>query len=494
MSRAASVLARASHLRGAPSINRLRYEAGGRSAIVAQAGAALLLSVLGGAVIAKTGDWQVAAALLGGATFVALGMLQPAVFLTALLVVRPLLDGLPGDPGQLLGLALIGVCALVVTSAPQLVRPTATWAFSILLIVSALACLPAFMEFPGLIGLDPIEELVRLAALFAMYFLAAQLITTPPVMRRIIVIVGLSGVGPALWALGELARSPTVIAQLGLVRVSGSFVNPVALSSYLALCILILLSLPRGDVSRWVRWPAVGVMTAALVVSYGREGWAFLLVGIILLHWRTNKRLIAGVAIASTALVRAGDGIAGGEHVRLLRLAPGQLARPADRVRQAAADRLGTGDDRDRQPAPPHARQGRSEGRLPGAQRGGAGTRRGRDPAARGGRGAVRRADRVAAAHRPRSRAGAVCARARGRVDGDGRRRGLDERPARRDGADVRAAGDDRRTRGRLPRDRRSARPCGAAAAQRVDLNVHSSRPPGSRASAASARTERALV
>lgn len=309
MSRAASVLARASHLRGAPSINRLRYEAGGRSAIVAQAGAALLLSVLGGAVIAKTGDWQVAAALLGGATFVALGMLQPAVFLTALLVVRPLLDGLPGDPGQLLGLALIGVCALVVTSAPQLVRPTATWAFSILLIVSALACLPAFMEFPGLIGLDPIEELVRLAALFAMYFLAAQLITTPPVMRRIIVIVGLSGVGPALWALGELARSPTVIAQLGLVRVSGSFVNPVALSSYLALCILILLSLPRGDVSRWVRWPAVGVMTAALVVSYGREGWAFLLVGIILLHWRTNKRLIAGVAIASTALVLLAPGV-----------------------------------------------------------------------------------------------------------------------------------------------------------------------------------------
>ena len=276
---------------------------------MAQVGATMLLSVAGGVVIAATGDWRIAAALLGGAVFLAIGMLRPALFLLALLAIRPLLDGRPGSPGELVAVVLIGVCAIVMAGNRHVVRPRATMAFVALLAVSALACLLAMLEFRGIIGLDPLTEFVRLAALFAMYLLATQVVRTPDAMRTALLVVGLSGVLPSVSAIAELLNDPEEIASLGLVRVSGTFVNPVALSSYLALCLLILLSLPRRDLRGWIRWPVVGLMSAALVASYGREGWALLLLAIIVLHWRSNKRLIAGIAVACAALLLLVPGV-----------------------------------------------------------------------------------------------------------------------------------------------------------------------------------------
>ena len=161
---------------------------------------------------------------------------------------------------------------------------------------------------------DRLTEVVRLAALFAIYLLAAQVVTTPEALSRVILIVGLSGVLPAVSALAELLNNPTQIANVGLVRVSGTFVNPVALSSYLALCILILLRLPRGELAAWIRLPALGLMIAALVVSYGREGWVLLLLAIVLLNWRNRKRYIVGVTIACASLVMLVPGV----HARVL--------------------------------------------------------------------------------------------------------------------------------------------------------------------------------
>ena len=152
-------------------------------------------------------------------------------------------------------------------------------------------------------GIKPLTELVRLSALFAMYLLAAQVVTTADAARKVFLVVGLSGVIPAIAALGSCSNDPTKIASLDLVRVSGTFVNPVALSSYLALCILILAMLPREDVSRRIRWPALGLMIAALVASYGREGWVLLLIALVLLNWRERRRVIAAIAVVCAALV-----------------------------------------------------------------------------------------------------------------------------------------------------------------------------------------------
>lgn len=306
---------RAAGLRPPASVTAAaRGVASNRLAILAQVCSALFLSVAGGAIIATTGEWRISVGLLAGGAFVALGMLRPALFLGVLLAARPTLDGIPLSAGALVGVVLIGVCALVLTGRRQVVRPRATMAFCALLTVSALATLPAFLEFGNVIGIEPLSELVRLAALFAMYLLAAQVVTSAETVKLVFLIVGLSGVWPALVGIAELMDNPTEIANLGLVRISGTFVNPVVLSSYLALCILILLVLPREDVPRWARWPALGIMGLALVLSYGREGWVLLLLAIVLLQWRDNKRFIAGVAIACVSLVMLVPGV----HARVL--------------------------------------------------------------------------------------------------------------------------------------------------------------------------------
>jgi O-antigen ligase len=307
---------RTSSLPGAAAARRrqarsetVRGDDRGLTALAAQIASALVLSVAGGAAIAVTGDWKIALGLLVGAMFVGLGLLQPALFVAVLLTIRPLLDGQATTVSQLLGVLLIGVCALVFATQPRLVRPRAIIAFSALLLISALASLPALMEFRSIIGMRPLTELVRLAALFSMYLLAAQVVTTPEALRRVFVIVGLSGVLPAISAINELVNHPEQIKILGLVRVSGTFVNPVALSSYLALCILLVLTLSNEDLSRRVRWGALGIMIPALIASYGREGWILLLLALVLLNWRRRKRFIAGVAIACTGFVLLVPGV-----------------------------------------------------------------------------------------------------------------------------------------------------------------------------------------
>lgn len=280
-----------------------------RNEILIQVGCALALSAVGGVVIAATDQWKIAVGLIAAAAFTSLGLLRPALFVTVLLAIRPLMDGYPGNPTQLTGVLLIGICALVIATRPQVVRPRAVMAFSALLLVSALSALPAYMDFGDVMGIKPLTELVRLSALFAMYLLAAQVVTTTDAARKVFLVVGLSGVIPALAALAELLDDPKKIAQLDLVRVSGTFVNPVALSSYLALCILILVMLPREELSRRIRWPAQGVMIAALVASYGREGWVLLLIAIVLLNWRERRRVIAGIAIACAGLVLLVPGV-----------------------------------------------------------------------------------------------------------------------------------------------------------------------------------------
>lgn len=270
---------------------------------------ALALSTAGGAAIAATGDWRIATGLLGGMAFAAFGMLRPALFLGVLLAVRPLLDGLPGGVGGLTGIVLISVCAIAVATSRQTIALRGSIAFGALLAVSALASLLAMLELRDALGLDPLAELVRLAALFAIYVLAAHIATSPARMRSVFLVVGLSGVLPALSGLAELLNDPEKIASLDLVRVSGTFVNPVALSAYLALCILVLVSLPREDLPAKVRWPAAALMLVALIATYGREGWALLLLGIVVLHWRSSKRVLVAMATVCATLLLVVPGV-----------------------------------------------------------------------------------------------------------------------------------------------------------------------------------------
>jgi len=279
----------------------------------AQVGTAIALSVLAGTLIAATGDVVLLSGLLAGSVLVALGLLRPALFLTVLLLMRPVVDTLganrfsdatSANPGGLLGLVLIAVMLIVLVTARRVVPPRSAFAFAALLVTSALAGLMAPLNIESF-GLASLNEFIRLAALAAIFILASHMITDPRRLQGIFVVVGLSAVLPALVGIYELIQGPVAVAGYDIARINGTFVGPVPFSSFLALAALVLTSLPRAALAGWVRWPALSLILVALVATYSREGWILFLVGIALLHWRRRPQLVLGIVMVCVIVVAA---------------------------------------------------------------------------------------------------------------------------------------------------------------------------------------------
>ncbi|MEA2393205.1 MAG: hypothetical protein QOJ82_1096 [Solirubrobacteraceae bacterium] len=278
----------------------------GRPAELAVAAAA---SLLGGCLVAATGDWR-AFAILGLALFVTLGAVRPALFLALFLLVRPLLDDVGSATAGVrsanlaggLGLALILATALDVARRRRVTWPAAAPVFALALGVSAVSAVQARMKLGGVVGLVPVTEFVRLAALFAAYVAAANLFGTPERARRLFIVVGLSGVVPAVLGIREWINGPPVAPGLGVGRVSGPFVSPVPFSTFLAVTALVLLFLPRGWLRPWVRVSAVVVICTPLIGTLTREGWFVFVAGVMVLGWRRHRRVVLAVAIAVMAV------------------------------------------------------------------------------------------------------------------------------------------------------------------------------------------------
>jgi hypothetical protein len=271
---------------------------------------AVAASVLGGCLLGATGDW-LAFVLLGVAFLVTLGAVRPALFLALFLLVRPLLDDVGGATAGVrsanlaggLGLALILAAAFDVVRRRRVTWPEAAPVFAIALGVSAVSAVQAWVKLGAVVGLVPVTEFVRLAALFAAYLAAANLFGTPERARRLFLVVGLSGVVPALLGVKEWIEAPPATQDLGVPRVSGPFVSPVPFSTFLAVTALILLFLPRGWLRPWARIAAVLVICIPLVGTLTREGWFVFTAGVVLLGWRTRRAVVVAVAVSVVAVV-----------------------------------------------------------------------------------------------------------------------------------------------------------------------------------------------
>jgi O-antigen ligase len=287
-----------------PLVEQLRERRAGELAV------AVISSVLGGCVLAATGDW-IAFALVGLAFSVVLGALRPALFLAVVLLVRPCLDDISdvtvgvrsANLGGALALALILSAALVASRQRRLTWPQAAPALFVALAVSAVSAVQARVVLGPVVGTVPFSELARLGALAASYFLAANLYDTNAKVRRLFLIVALSGVAPAILGIAEWVNGPPIAQGLGVPRISGPFVSPLPFATFLAVIALILLFLPRRQIRPWVRVAAVIAVCVPLVGTLTREGWFVFVAGVLLLGWRTRRALVVGVAIAVVAVV-----------------------------------------------------------------------------------------------------------------------------------------------------------------------------------------------
>jgi hypothetical protein len=162
--------------------------------------AAVTLSV-GSGVAAGAASWKIPLALLALAGIVILGMERPALFLAAILLVRPLLDAASKQRVHI-GLGTInlggavGVCVLIVVLGHMLIAsritlPASSRNFGALFALSAVAAVEASTRFGSTGGTAALTELIRLAAIFAVFVFAANIASSPASVRRLFAIVAL---------------------------------------------------------------------------------------------------------------------------------------------------------------------------------------------------------------------------------------------------------------------------------------------------------------
>lgn len=272
--------------------------------------AAAALSVAFGVAGADT-DPQLAIGVLLALVVAALGFLRPALFLCAFVLVRPVLDnyseltvGLESaNPAGLLSTLVLGLAVTLPLARRRIVFPRPAAPLALIVLLTAGGSALAMFRFGGTVGTEPVAELVRVAALLALFLLAANVLSDEERIRRVVIVAGLSGVLPAIMALTELLGGGPEANSLGFERISGPFNGPNPLGTYLAVSALVLIGMPRGWLATHARLLALTPILVALVPTYSRIGYVTLLGGLMLLEGRRRKRLVATVVVGAALTV-----------------------------------------------------------------------------------------------------------------------------------------------------------------------------------------------
>lgn len=269
----------------------------------------VVVAVASGYAVVRIDDPLAVVGVFGALSFAALGALRPALFVGLFLLTRPLLDDMSDkhvgvlNAAGALGVLLVFVLLVRLLTAERQMRPVGAGAFGIVLVLSALACMPAYLDFSSRVGSKPMGEIVRLAAMFAVYVLACQLFASPRQLTRLFTIIGLSGVAPAALGIKEMIIGTPKAEGLDISRITGPFTGPNPFGLYLAMTALVLIALPRRALPLWVRLIALSVILTALVATYSRAGWALFLIGLVLLAWRRNPGVMGLGIVGVLALV-----------------------------------------------------------------------------------------------------------------------------------------------------------------------------------------------
>ncbi len=253
-------------------------------------------------------NWKMLLALVAALDLAIVGLQRPLLFLSVFLLIRPLLDQLEGHRTRLAGsasinsagvvaLLLLAIALLILAGIRRVVWPRATKAFVAVLLVSAFAAAHSLLDLRQSAGSAAIGEVARLATLAAIYVLAVNLCDTPAKVRRLFVVVGVSGLLPALVGVYQWLHGIPLAADLSIGRVFGTFSGPNAFGEFLALIALLLLSIPRDALPRWLWLGSLVAVLAALVGTFSRTGWVMLALGLVLLGWRRKRVLVAGAAV-----------------------------------------------------------------------------------------------------------------------------------------------------------------------------------------------------
>ncbi len=225
-----------------------------------------------------------------------------------MLIVRPLLDassehkvhiGVASfDLGGAVGLYILVVAFGCMLSASRIALPAVSRTFGAIFAFSAVMAVEAYENFGSSAGTSAITELIRLAAIMAVFILAANVVSTPAHVRKTFSIVALSAAIPAAIAVFQFATGGAR-ASSGLLieRAFGTFSGPNPLGEYCAISALILICAPANLMKRSVRFAALAIILGALAVSYSRAGYAMFLIGVVVIEYRHISRRLIWLAV-----------------------------------------------------------------------------------------------------------------------------------------------------------------------------------------------------
>jgi O-antigen ligase len=280
--------------------------------------------------------WQIPAALMA-LGLVIVGVERPALFVGAILMVRPLLDansehrvhiGIGAvNLGGAVGLCVLAVSVAYMLAAQRITVATPSRSFAAVLAFSMAMAVEAYAKFGSSAGTSAIAELIRLSAVFAVFVLAANVSSSPSLVRRLFALVALSAAVPALIAIFQFSTGGA-LASSGLLieRAFGTFSGPNPLGEYCAIAALILVCAPSTLMNRGIRIAALAIILGALVISYSRAGYAMFLVGMIAVEYRRLSRKLIWVAVALAVVMIAVP------SVRNRILPTGTTASPQERL------------------------------------------------------------------------------------------------------------------------------------------------------------------
>ena len=250
-------------------------------------------------------------AVIGAVALLAFGLAAPAAFVGVFLLVRPMLDdysnntagGSGLNAGGMLGGLVIVVALAYALTRRKLYAPRATYAMGILFLLAVAFAGLAFLNYRGGIGLRPVSELVRLCALFAMYFLATNLFATIASAKRVMTIVAISAIVPGIYGVIQWIGGAPKKENVDVGRISGPFVGPNPFGDFLAMGALFLIAMPKGWIPRWLRLAGIAMTVGALVGTYSRVGYILFLGGVLVLGWRVRRGAAVAVVLGATLVV-----------------------------------------------------------------------------------------------------------------------------------------------------------------------------------------------
>lgn len=254
-----------------------------------------------------------AAAAIGGAAFVLLLVEETEMAVLVLLASRASLD-LVGDKrvgplnvAAVLGLLVIAAGLLHMMSRREVPSPRdPLFPYLLFLIV----CVVSLVESPDRLG--GVKDLFRFTSLFFMYQLVGYVGRTERGMRRVLVAIAVSGIGPILVGGYQfLTGSGFVIKQGAFVRLEGTFVHPNPFSLYLALVLPTLIAtwIVMKQWRRWLGFIVVG-LAVCLVFTFTRTGWIGLVAAVLVMAWLRYRKVFFVIPIVLAALLFLIPGVA----------------------------------------------------------------------------------------------------------------------------------------------------------------------------------------